>query len=299
MPSSTILVTGKSGQVGHALLPVLATLGTVVALGRTDCDLADQAAIARTVREIRPDIIINPAAYTAVDKAESDRDVAFAVNTLAPGIMAETAKELGAAMIHYSTDYVFDGRKTEPYLEDDETNPLSVYGLSKLDGERAVRANLREHFILRTSWVFSTAGANFLKTVIRLAGERENLAVVADQVGAPTSADLLARITGKIVRTILGNREAPYGTYHLTAAGQTSWYGYAAFAIEEARRNSLPIRLEKDAIRAIPTSAFPTPAARPANSRLDTTKLRGMFGIDLPPWQDGVRLAVEALANHD
>ncbi|HTN14581.1 MAG TPA: dTDP-4-dehydrorhamnose reductase [Sphingomonadaceae bacterium] len=297
MPSPTILVTGKSGQVGHALLPVLARLGTVFALGRAQCDLADPAAITRTVRDIRPDIIVNPAAYTAVDKAEGDRDRAFAINALAPAILAEAAKDVGAAMIHYSTDYVFDGRKTDPYLEDDETHPLSVYGTSKRDGERALRATLREHVILRTSWVFSPAGANFLKTMIRLAAEREELAVVVDQVGAPTSADLLAQVTGKIVQAILGKRQtAAYGTYHLAAAGQTSWHGYAVFAIEEARAAGLPVRVTKDAIRPIPASAFPTPAARPANSRLDTAKLRGIFGIDLPPWQDGVRLAVEALA---
>ena len=297
MPASIILVTGKSGQVGHALIPIMKTFGTVIALGREDYDLADPRAIARAVREFRPNILINPAAYTAVDKAESDRNGAYAVNTVAPEVMARIAKDIGAAMIHYSTDYVFDGRKKEPYVEDDETNPISVYGMSKRDGERAIRANLREHVILRTSWIFGLVGSNFLKTIIRLASERDELAVVADQVGAPTSATLLAEITGKIVRKILSNRDdVAYGTYHLAAGGQTNWHGYATFAIEEARRKGLPIRVATEAIRAIPTSAFPTPAARPANSCLNTAKLRGTFGIDLPPWQNGVRTAVEALA---
>jgi len=296
MPA-TILVTGKNGQVGNALLPVMAVLGNVVAVDVEECNLADGAAIRRMVGTVRPDVIVNPAAYTAVDKAESDKALAFAINAAAPGILAEAAKESGAAMIHYSTDYIFDGRKATPYVEDDQTNPLSVYGASKRDGEAAIRSALTEHIILRTSWVFGAHGANFLKTMIRLACERDELSVVADQFGAPTSAALLAETAGLVAREILRERSAvPYGTYHLTPTGAVSWHGFAVYAIEYARRLGMPIRVAADAIKPIPTSAYPTAAARPANSRLDTAKIRASFGIELAPWQDGVRAVLETLA---
>jgi dTDP-4-dehydrorhamnose reductase len=296
MPT-TILVTGKNGQVGNALLPLMAAQGNVVAVDLDECDLADAAAVTHLVRTVRPGIIVNPAAYTAVDKAESNKAAAFAVNAAAPGVLAEAAKEIGAALIHYSTDYVFDGRKSGPYVEDDATNPLSVYGASKRDGEVAVRSALHEHLILRTSWVFGAHGANFLKTMIRLAGERDELAVVADQFGAPTSAALLAQTTAQLVRAIRRDRQSvPFGTYHLTPSGRTSWHGFAAYAIEYARSLGMPIRIAAEAIRPIPATAYPAPAARPANSCLDTGKIRANFGIDLPPWQDGVRAVLEALA---
>ncbi len=296
MPA-TILLTGKNGQVGHALLPLLGALGTVVAVDVEECDLSDGTDVAHMVRRFRPDVIVNPAAFTAVDKAESEPSLAAAINVEAPRIMAAVAKELGAAMIHYSTDYVFDGLKTGRYVEDDPTNPQSVYGSTKRDGEIAVRSALREHVILRTSWVFGANANNFLKTMLKLGSSRDELTVVADQIGAPTPADLLAATTALVVDRMLRDRgSVPFGTYHLTPSGETSWHGFAAYAIEEARRLGMPIKVSKDAIRPIPTSAYPTPAKRPANSRLDTTRIRANFGIDLPPWQVGVRGVVEALA---
>ena len=292
-----ILVTGKDGQVGNALLAALRPHGTVVATSRVECDLADPESLANAVHTARPDIIVNAAAYTAVDRAESDRELAFAVNTAAPGILAELAERSGAVLIHYSTDYVFDGTKSWPYREDDATNPLSVYGASKRDGEAAVRAALPQHLILRTSWVFGAHGANFLKTMLRLAHERDTLTVVSDQFGAPTSADLIAQTTARLVGAIIqAKTTVPYGIYHLSAGGETSWHGFAADLIARARALGMPVRVGNDAVRAIPTSAYPTPAKRPANSRLDTAKLRANFGLDLPPWQDGVRTVLETLA---
>lgn len=288
-PMLRILVTGKTGQLGHALVPALTACGDVVAVGHDECDLTDERAIARTVRTIRPDIIVNAAAYTAVDKAESDRANAFVVNAQAPGILADLANESGAVLIHYSTDYVFDGRKPEPYCENDETAPLSVYGASKRAGEVAVQTKILEHVILRTSWVFSTHGNNFLKTMLRLACEREELNVVSDQIGAPTSAQLLARGTVAVVQRILRDkRKVTYGTYHFTAKGATSWHGYASFVISEAQRLGMPVRVTQDAIKPIPARAYPTSAIRPANSQLDTGKFRSEFAFDLAPWQEGI-----------
>jgi dTDP-4-dehydrorhamnose reductase len=274
----------------------MATLGHVVAIGREQCDLADSAAITDMVRGIQPNVIINPAAYTAVDNAERDAERAFAVNATAPAVMAELANEAGAAMIHYSTDYVFDGQKQTPYVEGDQTNPLSTYGKSKCDGERAVREALDKHVILRTSWVFGTSGTNFLKKMIQLATERDALSVVSDQVGAPTSTALLAGATTRLIAEISQRPDDfPYGTYHLSARGETSWYDYAIYAIEEARRRGVNIRVKPGNIRGVPTSEFPSAAKRPANSRLDTTKFRSTFGFELPQWQKDVSKTVEIL----
>ena len=298
MPSEpVILLTGKDGQVGTALLPVLHHLGRIVAVGRRECDLADATAIANIVRATRPNIIVNAAAYTAVDKAEGDMALAFAVNARAPGLLAQLASESGATLIHYSTDYVFDGNKTQPYREDDPTCPLSVYGQSKLAGEIAILAANPQCLVLRTSWVFSEHGTNFLKTMLKLACERDALAIVSDQFGAPTSANLIARVTERVVRSIAHDKDAtPYGIYHLAAQGETSWHGFAVYLIERARALGLPVRVAVDAIKPIPTSAYPTAAARPLNSRLNTAKLRSNFDFDLPPWQDGVQSVLEALA---
>ena len=241
----------------------------------------------------RPDIIVNPAAYTAVDKAESDVDAAYAVNARAPEIMAQWAKSHGAFMIHYSTDYVFEGLGEQPYSETDAVAPQSVYGTSKEKGEQAVRNTLPEHFIFRTSWVFGAYGANFLKTMLRLMQERDTLNVVADQIGAPTSAALLADVTALVVRDSWLKRQSgqaiTYGTYHLVAGGETSWHGYAQYVGRLAQEAGLPLKVQPDAIGAIPSSAYPTPAKRPLNSRLNTDKIQQTFGIRLPDWQAGVR----------
>ena len=292
-----IFLTGKDGQVGSALAPVLARLGTLVAVGRKECDLANPDAIARAMREARPAIIVNAAAYTAVDKAESDRNGAYALNARAPAILADLAKEQGATLLHYSTDYVFDGAKASPYVETDPTSPVSVYGASKREGESAIRTALERHLILRTSWVFSARGSNFLKTMLKLATERESLNVVADQVGAPTPAAWIAEATAQIVARVLADAATvPYGTYHMTAGGETSWHGYATCLIEEARRLGLPVKTVPGGIKPIPASAYPAPARRPANSRLDTAKLKAGFAITPPAWQDGVATTLRSLA---
>ncbi len=293
--SGPILVTGANGQVGQALLATLPPLGRVVSVTRADCDLADPEAVRGLLDRIRPSIIVNAAAYTAVDKAESDADTAHAVNAMAPGVMASWAKANHASLIHFSTDYVFDGRLDRRYREEDAVHPLSVYGRTKLEGEEAIRAALGRHVILRTCWVYSPDGSNFLRTMLRLAKEREALKVVGDQIGAPTSAALIARVTAAVVEQILAGQE-PWGTYHLSAKGETSWYGYARHAIRSARAAGMPLRLDPDTIEEIATSAYPTPAARPANSRLDTAKLEKRFAVALEPWQQGVEETVRILA---
>jgi dTDP-4-dehydrorhamnose reductase len=284
-----ILLTGKNGQVGFELRRSLSVLGEVHAIGAAECDLRDEAAIRRTVQAYRPDVIINPAAYTAVDKAETDDQTAEAVNARAAAILAEEAEQLGALLVHFSTDYVFDGEKDGSYTESDLPNPQGVYGATKLAGEKAVQSACARHLVLRTSWVVGAHGANFAKTMLRLAEERETLHVVGDQFGAPTSAALLADLTAHLVR--LASREAatfPYGLYHAVAGGTTSWHEYAAYVIERARAAGRPIRVPAGAIVAITTADYPTPAKRPANSRLDTSKLREAFGLHLPHWQVGV-----------
>ena len=285
-----LLLTGKDGQVGFELQRSLAPLGEVVAVDQADCDLSDAQAIRQLVTRVRPDVIVNPAAYTAVDKAESDQERAAAVNAVAPGIFGEEAARLGAFVIHYSTDYVFDGTRQGAYVEDDATNPQSVYGRTKRDGEIALaNANLR-HLILRTSWVVGAHGGNFAKTMLRLAAERDSLSVVADQWGAPTSAALLADLTAHLVRQWQREGEGafPYGTYHCVASGETHWCDYARYVIGQAIKAGKSLKVQPEAIKPITTADYPTPAKRPANSRLDTRKFRDTFGLELPHWQRGL-----------
>lgn len=285
-----ILLTGKNGQVGFELQRTLAPLGQVIAVDQAECNLADPKELRRIVEEIRPDIIANPAAYTAVDKAESEPDIAFAVNGMAPGVLGEEASRIGALVVHYCTDYVFDGVKQTYYTEGDIPNPQSVYGKSKLAGEQALRLSTEQHLILRTCWVFGSHGANFAKTMLKLAAERGTLNVVADQFGAPTSAALIADVTAQIIgqyQRSSGNH-FPYGLYHLAAAGETNWCDYAKYVIEAAHRAGKSLKLKSENIRPITTAEYPVPAPRPANSRLETRKLQETFGLRLPPWQEGL-----------
>jgi len=293
-----ILLLGKNGQVGWELQRALAPLGQVVALDRRSepaADLAQPESLAALVRSVRPDVIVNAAAHTAVDKAESEPDLAQAVNAVAPAALAREAAALGAWLVHYSTDYVFDGSGTAPWAESSPVAPLSVYGRTKADGEAAIRQSGCHHLILRTSWVYAARGGNFAKTMLRLARERDRLTVVSDQFGAPTGADLLADVAAHAIR-VARQRPEVSGTYHAVAAGETSWHGYACHVIEHARASGQSIKVPPGAIEPVPTSAFPTPARRPANSRLDTTLLRRTFDLTLPPWQQGVdRMLAEVL----
>lgn len=294
-----ILLLGKGGQVGWELQRALAPLGELVALGTQSQDLAadfrQPEALAATVQAVRPDVIVNAAAYTAVDKAESEPAVAAAINAVAPGVLAREAAALGATLLHYSTDYVFDGSGDTPRDEEAATGPLSVYGRTKLEGEEAIRASGCRHLILRTSWVYAARGGNFAKTMLRLAGEREQLTVIDDQIGAPTGADLLADLSAHALRR-LAQEPALAGTYHAVAGGEVSWHGYARHVIEWARARGHALRVAPEAILPIPTRAYPTPAQRPLNSRLDTRKLRRAFDLNLPHWQPGVdRMLSEVL----
>ena len=291
----TILLLGKNGQVGWELQRSLAPLGAVVALDRHSTaaeggggDLSQPDALRETVLRLRPSVIVNAAAHTAVDKAESESALAHAVNATAPGVLAEAARAVNALLVHYSTDYVFDGSGSAPWREDAPTGPLSVYGQSKLAGERAIAATGARHLIFRTSWVYAARGGNFAKTMLRLAKERERLTVIDDQWGAPTGADLIADVTAHAVRQALSD-PACEGTYHLGAAGETSWNGYARYVIETARALQPELLIKAQEVAPVPTSAFPTPARRPLNSRLDTTRLRQTFGLTLPDWHEGVR----------
>ena len=284
-----ILLTGKHGQVGFELRRSLSVLGEVNAVDIAECDLSDATAVRQLVQDYRPDVIVNPAAYTAVDKAETERTLATQINVTAPAVFAEEAKRLGAMLVHFSTDYVFDGTKVGAYTESDTPNPQSVYGATKLAGELAVQAGCDRHVILRTSWVVGAHGANFAKTMLRLAAEKDSLNVVADQFGAPTSAAMLADLTAHLVRQASVSADTfPYGLYHTVASGVTNWHEYACHVIERARAAGKSIRLAPNAVRAISTAEYPTPAKRPANSRLDTSKLRTTFGLHLPTWQAGV-----------
>ncbi|MFJ1469500.1 dTDP-4-dehydrorhamnose reductase [Massilia orientalis] len=286
-----ILLTGKNGQLGFELQRALAPLGEVIAVGTQDCNLADADALRALVRRVAPDVIVNPAAYTAVDKAESDEATARAVNAVAPAILGEEGAKLGALVLHYSTDYVFDGTKQGAYTENDVPAPQSVYGRTKLEGEQGLAAANPRHLILRTSWVVGAHGGNFAKTMLRLAGEREKLTVVADQFGAPTPAALLADLSAHLVREHARARDTgfPYGTYHVAAGGETSWHGYAQFVIGEALAAGKHLKASVDAVARLATEQYPTPARRPLNSRLDTTRFRTTFDLRLPPWQEGVR----------
>lgn len=291
-----LLLTGKNGQVGFELQRALAPLGDVVALDRTICDLEDEASVRDAVRRFKPNVIVNPAAYTAVDRAESEEGRAHAINARAPAILGEEAARLGALVVHYSTDYVFDGKADGYYRETDATGPQGIYGKSKLAGEEALAATGARHVIFRTSWVFGAHGANFAKTMLRLAGERETLGVVADQIGAPTSAALIADISAHVIRQLGATKTADLdGVYHLVASGETNWHAYACHVIDYARAKGHAMKVAPDAIRAIATADYPTPAKRPANSRLDTRKLRDTFGLTLPEWKVGVDHVLEQI----
>ena len=295
-----ILLLGKNGQVGWELQRSLAPLGELVALDRHSqdlCgDLTNLQGLAETVRALRPVVIVNAAAHTAVDKAESEQELARTLNTLAPAVLAREAGKLGAWLVHYSTDYVFDGSGSRPWLETDTPAPLGVYSRTKLEGERLIQAACAKHLILRTSWVYAARGGNFAKTMLRLAQERERLTVIDDQWGAPTGAELLADVTAHAIRHVL-QHPGEAGLYHLAAHGEVTWNGYAKHVITQAGRASSAIKIKAKEVAAIPTSAFPTPATRPANSRLDTTKLQAVFGLRLPSWQQGVdRMLAEILA---
>jgi len=296
-----ILLTGVNGQVGHALrqtfLNDAALSADVVSLDRSQLDLADQDAIRRAVQAIKPDLIINPAAYTAVDKAESEPELAYAINATAPQTFAEEAARAGARLIHFSTDYAYAGSKAGVYVEEDPTQPLSVYGKSKLAGEEAIRATGLPHLIFRTSWVYGAYGKNFLKTILRLAAERDELRIVADQIGAPTSSQCIADALSAVMNRWQNDLS---GTYHMVNAGQTSWHGFARAIVEEHNRiqlmRGLPLlKASPDHIHAISTQEYPTPAVRPANSRLDCGKLAKDFSVTLPDWRDALILELKHL----
>ncbi len=294
-----ILLFGKGGQVGWELQRSLAPLGEVVALDSESSGLCGDftrlEALAETVRQVRPDVIVNAAAHTAVDKAESEPELARMINALAPGVLAAEARKLGAWLVHYSTDYVFDGSGSQPRTEVDAPAPLNVYGQTKLEGEQLIAAGCDRYLIFRTSWVYAARGGNFAKTMLRLAQERERLTVIDDQWGAPTGADLLADVTAHALRQVQ-QRPQDAGLYHLVAGGETSWHGYAKLVIASAERSQFATKIKATQVDPVPTSAFPTPARRPLNSRLDTSRLQGTFGLTLPPWQQGVeRMLAEIL----
>ena len=280
-PPLKILISGKTGQVAVELQKHLAGLGELIVLGRDVLDLSQPDQIRAQMRAHKPDLLIIAAAHTAVDQAENEPELAFAINAIAPGVFAEEAAALGIPLIHYSTDYVFDGRKPAPYTEDDATNPLGVYGKSKLAGELAIAASGAQHLILRTSWVYSTHGKNFLLTMQRLLQERSELRVVADQIGAPTWAGTIAQSTRALIERWQSGDAAAWGTYHLTASGETSWFGFTqAIAGHLTAQGKACATLEP-----IPASAYPTPAARPQNSRLDCSKLAREWGVAQPDWE--------------
>ena len=292
-----ILLTGINGQVGHALQAELGEYA-LISLARDQLDLSNIDQIRQVVRELKPDLIINPAAYTAVDKAESEPELAHAINALAPQVLAEEAARLDAALIHFSTDYVFDGTKLGAYEETDAVNPISVYGKTKLAGENAIRVVGLPHLILRTSWVYGVYGKNFLKTIIRLATERENLSIVADQIGAPTSSQSIAEALVKLVNVWNPNQTDLTGIYHLTNSNITSWHGFSSEIIHQYTKLAVnhdwpALKLQK--IEAITTADYPTPAVRPANSALNNTKLFEQFGVKLPTWQDGLRQVMQQI----
>ena len=289
-----ILLLGRNGQVGWELQRSLGVLGKLVALGHDSAHNPDQlcgdfsnlAGLTDTVRRVAPDVIVNAAAYTAVDKAEAEPELARTVNALAPGVLAAEARKLGAWLVHYSTDYVFDGSGSHPWCETHATGPLSIYGKTKLEGEQQV-ATCNKHLIFRTSWVYAARGGNFAKTMLRLAGERETLTVIDDQIGAPTSAELLADVTAHALVKAMRQPELA-GLYHCVASGETSWHDYARYVLAQAQALDWPLKAGPEQVAATATANYPTPAKRPLNSRLDTTRLQVAFGLDLPHWQQGV-----------
>ena len=292
-----IVLFGRSGQVGRELEPALPALGQCIACGRDDADLERPDTVRELLRREAPDVVINAAAFTAVDRAEVEPERARQINADAVGVMAEEMARLGGWLVHYSTDYVFDGTKLGSYVETDPTGPLCIYGSTKLAGEQLVAASGCRHLIFRTSWVYAAHGSNFVRTMLRLLQEREELAVVEDQVGAPTAATRIAAVTTAALRRLTGGEQGrpASGIYHLTAAGATSWHGLTEFIATTARAGGLPLRVAPDRIRPIPSSAWPQAARRPANSRLDTARLRSTFDVTLPPWQDDVRQVIAAL----
>lgn len=291
-----ILLLGCDGQLGTELQRTLSPLGTLIALGRHGqnglCgNLEDQDGLAETIQSVRPDVIINAAAYTAVDKAETDLDKARAINATAPDTLAHEAAKIGAWLIHYSTDYVFDGEGDAPFTEKSKTAPLNVYGLTKLEGENAIRASGCKHLIFRTSWVYALHGHNFIKAIVKKALAQSQLNVVNDQYGAPTNAALLAECTATLLAKL---RDSQIGTYHLVASGETTWFDYARFIVDECHRLSLPLQATSETITPVSSSEFVTPARRPTNSRLNTEKFQTTFEITLPDWHDGVRTMLES-----
>ena len=294
-----ILLLGKNGQIGWELQRSLAALGELVAVDRhsTDLcgDLSNLPGLAVTVQQVRPDVIVNAAAHTAVDKAESEPELARILNALAPGVLAQEAAKLGALLVHYSTDYVFDGSSSRPWLETDVPAPLNVYGQTKLEGERLIQAICPNHLIFRTSWVYAARGGNFAKTMLRLAQERDQLTVIDDQFGAPTGADLLADATAHAIRQVRRSG-SDAGLYHLVSGGETSWFWYAKYVLAQSIRLSSAIKIIANNVTPVPSSAFATAAKRPHNSRLATTKLQTTFGVTLPHWEQGVaRMLAETL----
>ena len=294
-----ILLFGKNGQVGWELQRSLAPLGKLIALDRhsTDLcgDLTDLQGLAETVRQVRPNVIVNAAAHTAVDKAESEPEHARTLNALAPSVLAQGAAKLGALLVHYSTDYVFDGSGNRPWTETDTPAPINVYGRTKLEGEQLIQAVCPLHLIFRTSWVYAARGGNFAKTMLRLAQERERLTVIDDQYGVPTGAELIADVTAHAIHSVLTQPEQA-GLYHLAASGETTWHGYAKHVLAQAPYAQAAIKIVAKNVAPVPSSAFPTAAQRPHNSRLDTSRLQATFGLSLPYWQQGVdRMLAEIL----
>ena len=294
-----ILLFGKGGQVGWELQRSLAPLGEVVALDHDSTDycgnFSNPAGLLDTVRDVKPDIIVNAAAHTAVDKAESEPDLVRTLNATAPGLLAQEAQRLGAWLVHYSTDYVFDGSGERAWCETDTPAPLSVYGQTKFEGEQLIQASCQRHLVFRTSWVYAARGGNFARTMLRLAQERDRLTVIDDQIGAPTGAELLADVTAHALRQVM-RRPEDAGLYHLVASGETSWWGYATHVLAQAQRLQPGLQIKASEVLAVPSSAFATAARRPHNSRLDTRKLQTTFGLRLPSWQEGVdRMLAETL----
>ena len=286
-----ILLFGKNGQVGWELQRSLSPLGELVVLDRHSTglcgDLTDLTGIKDTVRRVKPDVIVNAAAYTAVDKAESDAEAAQTVNAVAPGVLAQAASEVGAWLVHYSTDYVFDGSGSKPWIETDPTGPLNMYGKTKLEGEQRIASQCAKHLIFRTSWVYAARGSNFAKTMLRLAQERETLNVINDQFGSPTGADLIADVTAHVIVQV-HKRPSNAGLYHLAASGETTWFDYAKYVVDQSIRAQEAPEIIVKTISPVATNAFPTAAKRPHNSRLNTAKLQHTFGLHLAPWQQGV-----------
>jgi len=296
MRSPVILVTGKNGQLGWEIQRTLMPLGKVVAVGRDEMDLSDVNSIKNIIEKVQPDVIVNTAAYTAVDKAQEESELANKINAIAPEVMANEAKRIGALLIHYSTDYVFNGDKSSPYLETDATAPINVYGESKLSGERNVQNSGADCITLRTSWVYSHRGQNFLKSILKLAAERKELGIVNDQIGAPTSARFIAEVSAHVIKQSLAERrdnQFESGLYHLVCEGRASWFDFASKIVELADKNKYALKIKK--INPIPGSEYPTPAKRPLNSCLSTLKLATKFNVVMIPWDECLKYCMNDL----